>query len=63
MMFVSQGAKRDLLVQILNRPEVETALVFCASTAPTRWSVTSRRTTSEEKPFTGTRVNRSAKKP
>ena len=28
MMFVSQGAKRDLLVQILNRPEVETALVF-----------------------------------
>ena len=28
MMFVSQGAKRDLLVEILNRPEVETALVF-----------------------------------
>jgi len=28
MMFVSQGAKRDLLVQLLNEPEVETALVF-----------------------------------
>ena len=28
MLFVSQGAKRDLLVEILNRPEVETALVF-----------------------------------
>ena len=28
MLFVSQGAKRDLLVQILNKPEVETALVF-----------------------------------
>ena len=28
MMFVSQGAKRDLLVQLLNQPEVETALVF-----------------------------------
>ena len=28
MVFVSQGAKRDLLVEILNRPEVETALVF-----------------------------------
>ncbi|MGB1636995.1 MAG: DEAD/DEAH box helicase, partial [Flavobacteriales bacterium] len=28
MMFVSQGAKRDLLVQLLNQDEVETALVF-----------------------------------
>ena len=28
MLFVSQGAKRDLLVDILNRPEVDTALVF-----------------------------------
>ena len=28
MLFVSQGAKRDLLVQILNQPDVETALVF-----------------------------------
>ena len=28
MMFVSQGAKRDLLVQLLNKPEVDTALVF-----------------------------------
>ena len=28
MLFVSQGAKRDLLVQLLNQPEVETALVF-----------------------------------
>ena len=28
MLFVSQGAKRDLLVEVLNRPEVETSLVF-----------------------------------
>ena len=28
MMFVSQGAKRDLLVHLLNRSDVETALVF-----------------------------------
>ena len=28
MLFVSQGAKRDLLVDMLNRPEVETSLVF-----------------------------------
>ena len=28
MLFVSQGAKRDLLVDMLQRPEVETALVF-----------------------------------
>jgi ATP-dependent RNA helicase RhlE len=28
MMFVSQGSKRELLVEVLQRPEVETALVF-----------------------------------
>ena len=28
MLFVSQGAKRDLLVEMLNRPEVETSLVI-----------------------------------
>jgi len=28
MLFVSQGAKRDLLVQLLNQPEVESSLVF-----------------------------------